>query len=79
MPRQSDDVENQLPSDSDCITSPADRRKCGAVRVSFSDEGSISVPSPVKEIIFMGRGRAQEQSALCVAHATAIGYRPALR
>jgi hypothetical protein len=46
---------------------------------SFSGEGSISVPSPVKEITFEKRGRAQEQSTLCAAHVTAIGYRPALR
>ena len=58
---------------------PTDRSKCGAERVSFSGEGSISVPSPVKEIKFEKRGRAQEQSTLCAAHVTAIGYRPALR
>jgi hypothetical protein len=50
-----------------------------AERVSFSDEGSISVPSPVKEIKFEKQGRAQEQSTLCAAHVMATGYRPALR
>ena len=50
-----------------------------AERVSFSDEGSISVPSPVKEIKFEKQGRAQEQSTLCAAHVMAIRYRPALR
>ncbi len=45
----------------------------------FSGEGSISVPSPVKEINLEKQGRAQEQSALCAAHVTGIGYRPALR
>jgi hypothetical protein len=55
------------------------RRKCGVERVSFSGEDSSSVPSSVKEIKFEKRGRAQEQSALCSAHVTAIGYRPALR
>jgi hypothetical protein len=89
MPRQSDDEESPLPSDSDNVTPPtaSDRRKCGAerVQVSFSgdsvsdSEGSSSVPSPVKEIKFETRGRAQEQSALYAAHVTAIGYRPALR
>ncbi len=63
------------------ITPPTDRRKCGAERVSFSGESSISVPSPVKEITwkFEKQGRAQEQSTLWAAHITAIGYRPALR
>ena len=49
MPRRSDDEEIQLPRDPSYITPPTDRRKCGAERVSFSGEGSISVPSPVKE------------------------------
>jgi hypothetical protein len=81
MPRQSDDEESQLPSDSDYVTLPTDRRKCGAGRVAFSGEGSISVLSPVKEIIYEKQGRAQEQRALCAAHVTvtAIGYCPALR
>ncbi len=79
MPRKLDDVESQLPSDSDYVTPPTDRRKCGAERVSFSCEGSSSVPPPVKEIKFVERGLAQEQSALCAAHVTAIGYCPALR
>jgi hypothetical protein len=73
MPRQSDDEESQLPSDSDYVTPPTDRRKCGTERVAFCGEGSISVPSLVKEIIFEKQGRAQEQSALCAAHVTAIG------
>jgi hypothetical protein len=76
MPRQSDEEESQMPSDSDYVTPPTDKRKCGAERVAFCGEGSISVPSPVKEIIFQKQGRAQEQSALCAAHVTAIGYRP---
>jgi hypothetical protein len=79
MPCLSDEEDIQLPSDPDFITPPTDRRKCGAERVSFSGEGSISVPSPVKEIIFEKQGRAQEQSTLRAAHVTAIGYRPALR
>ncbi len=79
MPRRYDEDDNQLPSDPDYITSQTDRRKCGAERVSFSGEGSISVPSPVKEINFEKQGRAQEQSALCSAHVTGIGYRPALQ
>ena len=79
MPCRSDEEDIQLPSDSDYVTLPTDRRKCGAERVAFCGEGSISVPSPVKEIIFEKQGRAQEQSALCPAHVTAIGYRPALR
>ncbi len=49
MPRQSDDVESQLPCDSDYVTPATDRRKCGAERVSFSGEGSSSVPSSVQE------------------------------
>jgi hypothetical protein len=64
MPLQSDDEESQLPSDSDYVTPPTDRRKCGAVRIAFSNEGSISVPSPVKEIKFEKQQRAQEQSDL---------------
>ncbi len=79
MPRQSDDEESQLPSESDYVTLPTDRRKCGAVRITFSGEGSISVPSPVKEIKFEKQGLAQQQSTLFAAHVTAIGYRPALR
>jgi hypothetical protein len=39
MPRQSDDEESQLPSDSDYVTPPTDRRKCGAVRIAFSGKG----------------------------------------
>ncbi len=42
-------------------------------------EGSISVPSPVKEIIFEKQGRAKEQSSLCTAHVTAIRSRRSLR
>ncbi len=77
MPRQSDDEESQLPSDSDYVTPPTDRpgRKCGVERVAFCGEGSISIPSPVvpvKEIIFEKQGLALEQSALCAAHVTAI-------
>jgi hypothetical protein len=79
MPRQSDDEASRLPSDSDNVTLPTDRRKCGAERVTFSSKGSSSVSSPVKEKIFEKQGRAQEQSSLCAAHVTAIGYRPALR
>jgi hypothetical protein len=79
MLRLSDEDDMQLPSDADYIPPQTDRRKCGAERVSFSGEGSISVPSPVKQINFEKQGRAQEQSTLCTAHVTAIGYRPALR
>jgi hypothetical protein len=79
MPCRSDEEDIQLPSDSDYITPPTGRRKCGAERVAFSGEGSISVPSPIKEIKFEKQGRAKKQSALCAAHVTAIGYRPALR
>ena len=79
MPRRSDEDDIQLPSDPDYITPPTDRRKCGAERVSFGGEGSNSVPSPFKQINFEKQGRAQEQSTLCSAHVTAIGYRPALR
>ena len=68
-----------MPSDPDYITPPTDRRKCGAECVSFNVEGSSSLPSPVKEIKFEKRGQAQEQSTLCAAHVTAIGYRPAIR
>ncbi len=78
MPRQMDDVESQLPSDSDYVAQQTDRRKCGAERVSLSGEGSNSITSPVKEIIFVEWGRAQEQSSLCAAHVKAIRYRPAL-
>jgi hypothetical protein len=59
-------------------TLPTDRRKCGAECVAFCGEGAISVPSPVKEIVFEKKGQAQEQSALCAAHLAVIGYRPAL-
>jgi hypothetical protein len=76
---RSDEKDIQLPSDPYYITPPTDRRKCGAARVSFSGEGSMSVPSPVKEIIFEKQGRAHEQSTLCAAHVTDIEYRPALR
>ncbi len=80
MPSQSDDEESPLPSDSDNVTQPTDRRKCGAERTSFSGEGSSSVPSPVKEIKFDEKlGQAQEQSTQCAAHVTAIRYRPALQ
>ncbi len=68
-----------MPSDSNHITPPTDRRKCGAERVSFSGEGSISVPSPVTEKKIEKQGRAQEQSTLCATHVMAIRYRPALR
>ncbi len=67
-----------MPSDPNYITPPTDRRKCGAERVSFSCEGSISLPSPVKQIKFEKQGRAREQSTLCASHVTAIGYSPAL-
>jgi hypothetical protein len=50
MPCQSDDDDIQLPSDPDYILPPTDRRKCGAERVPFSDEDSISVSSPVEEM-----------------------------
>ncbi len=79
MPCRSDEEDIQLPTDPNYITMPTDRRKCGAERVSFSGEGSISEPSPVTEIRFEKQGLAQEQSTLCAAHVTAIGYRPALR
>jgi hypothetical protein len=79
MPRQSDDKESPFPSNSDHVTLPTDRRKCGAESVALSGEGSSSTPSPVKEIIFEKRGQYQEQSALCSAHVTAIGCRPAPR
>jgi hypothetical protein len=81
MPCRSDDKDIQLPSDPNYIAQPTDRCKCGAERVSFSGEGSISVPSPVKAIKFEKQGRAQEQSTLCAAHVTAImiGYSPSLR
>ncbi len=79
MPRRSDENDIQLPSDLDYITPPTDRRKCGAERVAFSGEGSISVPSSVLQINFETEGRAQEQSALCASHFTGIAYRPALR
>jgi hypothetical protein len=79
MPRPSDEDDRQLLSDPDYITPPTDRHKCGAERVSFRGEGSISVPSPVTEINFEKQGRAQEWSALCASHLTGIAYRPALR
>ncbi len=79
MPRQSDDEEGPLPSDSDNVTPPTDRSKCAAERVSFSDEGSSSVPYPVKQLKFQKRGQAQQQSALCASHVTTIGYCSALR
>jgi hypothetical protein len=79
MPRRSDEDDIQLPCDPDYVTPPTDRRKCGPERVSFSGEGSNSVPSPVKQINFEKQGRTQEQSTLCAAHVTAIGYHPALR
>ncbi len=79
MPRRSDEEDMQLPSDPNYITLPTDRRKCGAERVSFSGEGSISVPSPVTEKKIEKQGRVQEQSTLCAAHVMAIRYRPALR
>jgi hypothetical protein len=79
MPCLSDEEDIQLPSDPNYIILQTDRRKCGAERVSFSGEGSISVPSPVKEIKFEKQGRIQEQSTLCAAHVTAIGYHPALQ
>jgi hypothetical protein len=50
MPRQSDDEQSPLPSDSDNFTLPTDRRKCGAERDLFSGESSSSIPSPVQEI-----------------------------
>ncbi len=70
MPRQSDEEESQLPSDSDYVTPPTDRRKCWADRVPCSGEGSSAVPSLVQEINFERQGRAQEQSAQCVSHVT---------
>jgi hypothetical protein len=79
MPRRSDEEDIQLPSDPNYITPPTDRHNCGAVRFSFSGEGSISVPSPVTEKQIEKQGRAQEQSTLCAAHVMAIRYRPALR
>jgi hypothetical protein len=79
MPHQSDDEEGPLPSDSDNVTPPTDRSKCAAERVSFSGEGLSSVPSPVKELKFEKRGRAQQQSALCASHVTTIGCCSALR
>jgi hypothetical protein len=78
MTCRSDGEHIQLPSDSDYITPLTDRRKCGAECVSFSGEGSSSIPSPVKEIQFEKQGLAQEQSALCASHVTAIRYRHAL-
>jgi hypothetical protein len=79
MPCRSDEEDIQSPSDPNNITPPTDRRKCGAERISFSGEGSMSVPSPVKQTKFEKQGRAQEESTLCAAHVAAIGYRPALR
>ncbi len=43
MPRQSDDEESLLPSHSDYVTLPTDRRKCGAERVSFSHLGTMTL------------------------------------
>ncbi len=79
MPSRYDEDDIQLPSDTDYITPPTDRRKCGAERVSFSGEGWISVHPPVMQINFEKQGRAQVQSALCASHLTGIAYRPALR
>jgi hypothetical protein len=64
MPRQSDDEKSPLPSASDYVTPPTDMRKCGAERISFSGEGSSSVPSPVKEIKIReaGTGSGAERS-----------------
>ncbi len=59
MARRSDEDHEddiQLPSDSDYITPPTDRRKCAAELVSFDGEGSISVPSPVMQINFEKQG-----------------------
>ncbi len=80
MPRQSDEEQASCPvirTILHCRVVPtaSDRRKCGAERVPFSGEGSSSVPSPVKKIFFEQRGRTQEQSALCAAHATPILHR----
>jgi hypothetical protein len=60
MPRQFDDEESLLPSDSDNVTLPTAWRKCGAKRVSFSG----SRPSPVKQIIFEKRDGFRSR-ALC--------------
>jgi hypothetical protein len=68
MPCLSNEEDIQLPSDPNYITQPTDRSKCGAERISFSGEGSISVPSPVKEIKSEKQGQAQGQRrgrALC--------------
>jgi hypothetical protein len=72
MPYRSDEENIQLPRDLNYIAPPTDRRKCGAERVSFSGEGSISVPSPVTEKKIEKQGRAQEQSTLCAANGMAI-------
>ncbi len=48
MPRQTDDEESHLPSDSDYVTPPTDRHKCG--RYPFGGVRSNSIPSPVKRI-----------------------------
>jgi hypothetical protein len=53
-------MTGQLPSDPNYITPPT-KLKCGAERVSFSGEGSISVPSSVKEIKFEKQGWAQAE------------------
>jgi hypothetical protein len=59
-PRRSDEDDMQLPSDPNYITPTTDRRKCGAERVSFSGEDSISVPSSIKHMKFEKQKRAQE-------------------
>jgi hypothetical protein len=51
-------------SDSDYVTPLTDRHKCGAVRIAFSGEGSMSVPSPVKEINSRSRDGLRSR-ALC--------------
>ncbi len=68
-----------MPSDSDFATPITYRRKCGAERVPFSEEGSNSAPSSVKEIKFETLGQAQEQRALCAFHVIPILHHPALR
>jgi hypothetical protein len=60
--RYDEDDMIQLPSDPDYITLPTDRRKCGAERVSFSGEGSISVHPPVMQIFEAGTGSGAERS-----------------
>ncbi len=58
---------------------PTGGRKCWAERDPFIGEGSISAPSPVQEIIFERRKRAQERRAQCASHVTLILNRPALQ